>query len=401
MDRVYGNVGVLDIRNTSEEVFKDKIKIGNVGMVLYSKQTSHLLKHISAGNIGSITECEDDVQLIQGKSVLGSESLKDLKSPLRLLVMGKLVIQDNTSIEAFEKGVASLHVSGKILCPSDLLPVVQAKALSLNGKIETYPSGYRLIEKSIRYSKVQLSALEPNSKLAIMGDLGFESDVTPELLKERISSLFVKGKLSAFEGLLSSIQERLHSSSSTLLNMIPNGYEYIADDVFVGTSELLLWSGAKLFFNGSVQFASDVSDKDIANIETFLASDIVYCRESLLPALVKKCDRFKTKFSLYKERLFLNDGQSEITKAYLTQGKGSVSIINHGVLTFDEKISIEDIGEKVDAIKNFGVLMVDDAIMGAIQEKVKEASGPILSNKNEVDSGDSDKAAGNIGVLKL
>jgi hypothetical protein len=98
LSKVYGNIGVLDLRHTQPDAFaNESYSFGNIGTVLYSTETTPLLKNIKAGNIGNFVECETDVHFIQGKMVLGSEALGDLKSPLNLHVMGKLVVLDDVS----------------------------------------------------------------------------------------------------------------------------------------------------------------------------------------------------------------------------------------------------------------------------------------------------------------
>jgi len=398
MERNYGNVGVLDIRDTSEKVFDDDFKIGNIGVVLYSKQTAPLLKHVHAGNIGTSIECNDDFQLIQGKSVLGSETLGDLKNPLRLIVMGKLVVQDDVNAESLEKGIAFLQVFGKLICPSDLLPTLQAKTKNLSGKIETYPSGYRLIEKNLRFDRAQILAFQPGSKLAIFGDVSFDKDLPLQALKERLAGFYVRGNLSIPEHLVEAVQSILHPQAVSALNVIPEGYESVPEDMQISPSDLALWEGAKIYFAGSVRFSSEINEEDLNRLQDFIAKGEVYCRESLLPMIVQKCDRFKTRFVLYKDRLFFNEGQAELSKAFLTQRDGTVTIVNNGMLSFDPKITAEEIRKYVDVIRNSGVLSVANSQMGAVQEKAKESEGPILSNSNE---GEGSPGTGNIGVLKL
>ncbi|MGZ3805845.1 MAG: hypothetical protein ACXVB4_16625 [Pseudobdellovibrionaceae bacterium] len=400
MERNYGNVGVLDIRDTSENVFEDSFMIGNIGVILYSKKTAPFLKHVHAGNIGTSIECEDDVQMVQGKSILGSETLGSLKSPLQLVVIGKLIVKDDVSSEALERGLGFLQVTGKIVCPSDLLPTLQSKAKSLIGKIETYPSGYRLVEKSLRFDKEQLLAIQPGSKLAVFGDVSFDKEIPAKVLKERLAGLFVRGNLSVPENLVDTIQSILFPHGTGNISVIPEGYEAVPEDMQVSASDLSLWEGAKIYFTGSVRFSSDVSETDLNRLQAFMAKEEVYCKESLLPVMVRKCDRFKTRFVLYKDRLFFNEGQAELTKTYLTEGHGSLTIVNRGVLTLDPTITADAIRERIDSIRNSGVLSVTKGQMGAVQEKSKESEGPIITSSGS-DDNDGSPGVGNIGVLKL
>lgn len=399
MERNYGNIGLLDIRSATEKTFEDQFKIGNIGVVIYSKKTAPLLKYVNAGNIGTSIECDEDVQIVQGKTILSSESLGELASPLRLLVMGKLVVQDNLTKDALLKGIDFLHVSGKILCPSDLLPTLQTKAKDLSGKIETYPSGFRLIEKNLHLDNVQVQTFQPNSKLAVFGDVYFHNDISIKSIKNRLAGLYIRGNLMVPEGLIESIHSILHPQSTCQFNVIPDGYEAILEDIQVNPSDLTLWTGAKLYFAGSVRFSPQVNNTDINQIQNFIARKGVICRENLLSAILQKCDRFKTQFTLYKDRLFYNEGQTEISKDYLCEGDGVVTIVNTGMLSFDSLITQEDIRDKIHDIRNSGLLSVAKNKMGAIQDKLIESHGQVIANSNESDS--SSSGTGNIGILKL
>jgi hypothetical protein len=397
MERNYGNVGVLDIRDAEEAVFADDFKIGNIGVVLYSKKTAPLLKHIHAGNIGSSIECDKDIQLVTGKSVLSSQSLGDLASPLRMIVMGKLVVLEDLNAEALNKGIEFLEVSGKLVCPSDLLPIIQTKMRNLSGKIETYPAGYRLIEKNIQFDRTQILALSPKSRLAVFGDVSFDKNIPVQAVKERLAGLFVRGSIHVPEKLLEVLQECLQSHASCQVNVIPDDYEFLPEDMEIGPTELALWQGAKIVFGGALRFSENVKVEDIEHLGAFTAKEAVYCKDSLLATVAKKCDRFKTRFVPYRDRLFLNVGQGELSRTFLTQGEGFLSIVNQGVLTIDPTIGAEEIHQRVDSIRNSGVLMVSDAQMGAVQAKAKESEGPILSSSKE----QGEAGTGNIGVLKL
>ena len=404
MERKYGNVGVLDIRDTSEDVFADQLSFGNIGVILFSKRTAPFLRHIRSGNIGVSQECTDDFQVIQGKSTLTSDAMKDLKSPLNLLVMGKLVIQDEVSAEALAKGVGMVQVIGKILCPSDLLPVLQSKVQSLSGKIDTYPSGYRLVSKSLRLDRTQLLSYPPSSKLAVFGDVIFDANIPKQVLSERLASLYVRGDLSIPETLLETVQPLLHPQMSADIHVIPDGFEPILDDVQVGQSELVIWQGAKLYFAGSVRFSSDVLASDINRLEAFISIGEVFCKESLLSAVVKKCDRFKTRFMLYKDHLLFNEGQTELTIHSFPQSNEKLTVVNNGVINVSPEVSQEILRERLDAIRNSGVIFAAANQLGAIQEKAKDSGGPILVSSaadSDPDFENSGTRVGNVGVLKL
>ena len=86
------NVGVLDMRKASADWFSRPTQFENVGMLVYSPESRHLLAQAAMGNVGVTMEAAIDAQLVQGEVTISAVSLKNRTAPLNLAVMGQVVI---------------------------------------------------------------------------------------------------------------------------------------------------------------------------------------------------------------------------------------------------------------------------------------------------------------------
>ena len=64
--KVIGNVGSLDLRKATEASIAEISRIGNVGAVLYSPETAHLVARLNMGNVGASVEVPEDAKMLAG-----------------------------------------------------------------------------------------------------------------------------------------------------------------------------------------------------------------------------------------------------------------------------------------------------------------------------------------------
>ena len=337
--------------------------------------------------------------MIQGVSEITSTSLNSLSEPLNLMVMGKLLVHKSVTPESFEKGVNSIHVSGKVVCPQSLVPVLQSKAKEVNGKIESYPDDHILQKGGLRMDLDYLGSLVENSKLAIMGDLSIDKDISMNVLQRKLSSLFVKGKLSVFSSCAESVGQVLHQDSPHNIEVIPNEYEIVEEFIRVENSDVELWENKRLYFLEGVEFDKDVEpDLLDVNLLEMKAKEVVYCHLPLKKILAKKCDALKTRIIGYKENLFLNQGQLGLSNSQLEYINGSLTLVNDGVVQIDSEVSGETLVGSIDKVYNYGIIMGSKNQLGVLRSKASVNEGQMVESG---DAGGSDKDVSNAGVLRI
>jgi hypothetical protein len=218
-------------------------------------------------------------------------------------------------------------------------------------------------------------------------------------LLDKIEGLFVKGELSVRENLLHALQNLLHPQANSNMNVIETGFEVISDEIHIQHSDLSVWQDAKILFADTVYFAPDITPEEVGKLGRLIFKKEVFCRELLLAVLVQKCDRFKTRFVAYRDRIFSNSGQAEISKEFLNESE-SVAIHNHGVLKFSPSITAEEISKGLERVRNFGVIQLTTEQRAAVQAKLSnDGSGVIITGQSNFEDEKTD--IDNIGTLKL
>ena len=122
-----GNINILDVRNTAQEVMDNIESIGNVNIILHSRETANLFGQINMGNVNNTIET-------------------DIKSSMFLCVMGQLVIEPDVPVKDIQDKLSGLILMGQLLCPENLVGLVDAKSLLMMAQKSSYqPIGHTVI----------------------------------------------------------------------------------------------------------------------------------------------------------------------------------------------------------------------------------------------------------------
>ena len=184
---ITGNVGVLDLRRTSEKAYTALDVTGNVGIVLYSRGTVGLLgQGEMTGNVGTMIEVEPDAEVRLGETELTCDYFKGREAPLKLVVVGELRVSPDLPVEDIGNGLGSLVVTGDLICPSPALGAVQAKLRSLVGTTVVDDSGDQVILGNLNLDQPYLHALSDNSTLVVLGKLSLVDVAPNELLVQKL-----------------------------------------------------------------------------------------------------------------------------------------------------------------------------------------------------------------------
>ena len=159
--RTIGNLGILDIRKASEESVTAIGTVGNIGTVLYSPETAHLMGHLGGviGNLGKAIEVSSAARVLQGDTEFTQGYLKGKAAPVDLVVAGRVVVVRDVPVEEIESGLGELTVTGDLICPANLVEAVQSKIHHLGGSVVAYPPGARLAFGEISLDDLLLGSL--------------------------------------------------------------------------------------------------------------------------------------------------------------------------------------------------------------------------------------------------
>lgn len=393
------NIGVLDLRSATEKSVEAVERIDNVGSIICSPETSHLIPKISIGNIGSTTVISDEYEMITGKIEITGESLGKLSKPLFLYITGSVVIKDDVRFEDAEKNIGGLIVIGKIVCPEKLVPAIQSRVVNHTGKLLSYPAGAKFINGQCTLNDAFLSSLEPSSFLFISGKLKATGKIDGALFKERVARIELAGKSVIAEENYELLSLKLTDASKC--EVIPRDFIHIEDDIEIDSVSIKKFTRSKIYTGNSIMFRDDVTTQMLeSHISAIKTTGIIICKQELRELVVALCEGYSPKVIHYSGRLVIIDQEYELDPAELEFSDCKVAFLVRGELRVADDLAPELILDKIESIDNFGTIEAGRRQIGAIKNRLRTNEGEIV-NVEKSENADDNTCMSNAGYLKL
>ena len=258
--KAIGNVGILDIREAKEEALGGIGAIGNVGMILYSPATAGWVTRLKAGNVGCTLQVPAGASVMTGTETWSRTSIEG-KEPLRLVVTGKLLLHPHVPRESLERNLESLAVVGEVTSPDHLAGVIRARARDVTGRLTAYPwvEGGLFFADKVTLDGSFLEDLEEGSDIVALGGVSAPEVLDDELLRSKVSSLYIGGRLHCREENLAVLRSRLHARSpSPRTTAVPAGFEAVEGRLRLDMAALGSLPGRRLYCTGLVEVAAEV-----------------------------------------------------------------------------------------------------------------------------------------------
>jgi len=394
---IIGNVGILDLRNSTEKSIQQIKSIGNVGIAIVSTSTLPLLHQLPLGNLGMVIEIKEGYQLYTETLEINQAFLETLDPSLRALTADEVVIAYDVEAELLKEKIEDIEYCGDVSVPHHLYGAVQSVMTSGGGKMKTYDQD---AEKPIHKKGVFkltpsfLESLKKPTTLNVKGILQVDERVTEDQLVH-VKELQVKGVIELREHMVAHLSPLISQSSSAQMTVIPDDYTVIDRALRMKEKQLQSWKQKKLYTEHPLYMNAlkrDTIERSICNIHS--SSFIVTSSESedLLYEIVDTLDSeilaidepylVVEKNELWDETAFLNLQEAVV-----------VIVVNGGELTFAENVTADMIRERIDTIYHFGTLIAPKEIQLTIKQKLEINEGKLQSEKEE--------GTGNVGVLKL
>ena len=410
--KTIGNVGTLDIRTASEATIAEIEKVGNVGMVLYSPETAPLFTRLNIDNMGMSVEASVDAQVINGQLEIDSDYLKSLDEPVELLVLGQLIIKPDVQAEEIEKGLDKLVVCGLVLCPEDLLGAVRAKLRDFEGQLLPYSESFKFVMGKVDLDETYLQGLDDGAELLIMGKVDVPQVLDDELLRRKIASLQVMGKISCREENLPTLRSLLKEMGGQVkISAVPAGFEPVDGHIALDGLALKNLPGRKLYCTGEVQITGEVDAVALDEaLEALQVTGLLICPAALQEVVAQKCDVLKTRTVFYEGELWLVDDAMDLLASRFDFLEGKATLVVRDLLTIDPEIDPQMLAERLDKVHNFETIRCTPGQMGAVQARMGIDEGTLIdSTKKEEEEKEKEKEKekkeenkiGNVGHLKL
>jgi len=133
---VIKNVGVLNLKDITEEEI-EKIKgIQNIGVLIVPEKFMGRISAKMTKNVGVIVPYVEGMRLYIGKTGISADTLKNLKEPIAILQAGKLVFEEDVTPELIQEKIKDYRNYGKTVVPPNAYGALMSKCSENMGKID-------------------------------------------------------------------------------------------------------------------------------------------------------------------------------------------------------------------------------------------------------------------------
>ena len=404
--KLISDVGILDIRQVSEDTIDSIDRIENVGMILHSRETAHLVGRIkSVSNIGSAAELSVDFRPIMGEITCDKGYFNSLTEPVHLAVFGQIKVEAEVTVEDIQQGLGGLAVMGQVFCPSHLVGAIHSKLALLKGEVVTYDEASRIEHGNLVLDSVYLSSLGRATNLMVLGSLRLPDILDNGLLDEKIKSLRVHGTVICHEENVSALLKLREPGPGGKVTIIPAGHQYFDRPIRLDGASLASLQNPRLFCRERV-LVSDGLDPELLDdhLEALVCEDIVLCPEPLSEVIHRKCDVLQTTVVTYEPPLWLVQDEETLYPSQFDYLQGNQTVVVTGTLRISADLKPELLAERIATVHNMGTIIGSPDQLGAIQSRLGARDGVLLETVQKDDADEvpsSEHTIGNIGYLAL
>ena len=379
-----GNVNLLDMRKATEASIASIKQIGNINLVLYTRETAGLITKLSTGNINEMVELPADADVLQstGENIINKDRFKGLAAPQYLLMVGQTIIEPDVMTEDVEKGLSRLISIGQLAYPEHLTSVIQSRS-RIVGQVRIYPAFAHTHFKSLILDQKYLNSLPDGSDVAVVGGVKAPQVLPNDLLERKIRKLFVSDEITCHEENAQAIQARLTRGSGEVV-IIPAGFALVEKSLQLDSSILEFLPARKLYCTERVVIAADV---DTGTLDKYL--DAIQSREAIISplalksTLTKKCNLFDTRVIFYEGELMLIDDSRQLKAARFSNMRGKGTLVVTGELKIDPAVTPQMIADHVVKVHNLGRIACTPEQMAVIESLLGLREGE-LADSTEV-----------------
>ncbi|MDE2867431.1 MAG: hypothetical protein OXR64_01490 [Chloroflexota bacterium] len=402
--RTIKNVGVLDMRKATTESFSRPTHFENVGMLVYSPESRHLLAQAAMGNVGVTLEASTDAQLVQGEVTISAVSLKNRTAPLSLVVMGQVVIAEDVKADVLEEGLGELAALGVVICPERLAGTVQSKLTSQMGGVKTYRGGdlLSLVTERLVLDDAFLRSLPDASQVVAVGSVDAWAILPNELIARKIESLEVMGgKVRCRGENAEAIHAVLDQSMGATVRAVPVGFTPMRRLLRLNRTTLGMLPSRRVYCPETVIVGDDIEAEDLQGaLEALVAEDLLICPARLQAAIGAICKLADSKPIFYEGELWLIGTVETLRPSRFDFLKGKATLVVTGVLQIDCDVDPTTLYERLHAVHNFGVISCTPDQQAALRARLEIDAGA-FSETTESEEDEGSPGMQNIGVLTL
>jgi hypothetical protein len=372
----------LDLRKATAESVSNIRGVGNVNVVLYTPETAGLLTRLNIGNMNASAEIPSDqkVDVVTGQTTYKKEHFEHLEGPLFPVVMGQVIIDPGVTPEMVLKGFSGIVVLGQLVAPEPLAGALQSRVRSVSGEFKTYPVLKQTFTGGVEMTERWLLGLEDGAEVGILGSLAVPKIIPNDLIEQKITRLFVLGKIACHEENAGVIQDRLMQGSGPL-KVIPAGFEVVEKPLTLDAMLLEALPVRKLLCKEIVLIGADVTPALLdEHLDALHSEELILCPSGLRSVLLKKCDPLKDQLVFFDGLLCLIKDQETLRASFFDNMEGPVTLVVVGDLTIDAVVDPAVLAARLVKVHNQGVIHCTPQQMGVVRSRLGLQDGVLLDS---------------------
>ena len=397
MSKRIGNVGVLNLLNATAESVKSAGRIGNIGAVLYRAGQGHVLTSLSAGNIGATVEVPDGYSYYDGLLEIDRAYLESLNKPLKLVVIGSVLIKEDVTADLLDRDELELIVHGDIYSPATLKGAVSQRFSGGSRKVKSYSGELRLENGNFILSNAFLESMERPVYLKVNGKLELPKELDLGLFNEKVANIEVNGLVQLCEEQETAFYKKAGSAVKGSIEVIPSCFERLKKTFRLNNRSIRSMQGRNVYTKKPILFETDVRREKAEEIGEIHSSSFIVCNEELEDIMYRKLAKLETEVLSYADNFIFIEGDQEWSEAQLQAIEQPAAVIVEGKLTFAEDVKPASVKDKIATLDLFGEIQTDSAeVRAALQTKLRANEG-LVSEIRET----GENNLQNIGELSL
>ncbi len=388
------NIGVLDIRQATDEILESCKSIVNIGFLLGTETTLKKLQPCELADIGLTLRVPDDVPLVLRDQAFTIDDayLNSLTEPTMILVNGNCLFQTE-NLDSLDNKLYDILVNGNTYCPSSIKGKLSTMG-RFNGRMIAFEPGATFIDKTLNLTESLLFRLPQKTstpKLRAM-DPKLTANVETFESIEVLDSCWIE------RGLFQTWRDKLQVDFSTELQLLDAPIRYHHSDETMQIQELSNISESTLAVDGTLTILGEIPDLSL-NVKA-ICCDTLRAKESTIEEL-KPLLAPGVSVETLESNKKKNHGKMVLTATQLTSLDAPMSMKNYGALVFDESVTPEIVKKGIAQIENYGVVKGPEAILTILAEKTVKNYGKLKPLEMNLAAKTETYTYENIGYLVL
>jgi len=384
--RRFGNINVLDLRNATPESMDTIESVGNINVLIHSRETANLVGRMHAGNINTTVETAIKTPIVSrhGQVIIDKDYFKGQMEPVFMCMMGQLVIEPDVPAQDIQDKLSGLIMMGQLLCPDDLAGLVSSKILTLMGQKSSYqPIGHTVMGQ-LNLDDTYLNGLEDGAAVTVLGELNAKKVVDNDLLKKKIARLAVVGEVMCHEENAAALQSRMDHPAEHV-RTIPAGFELVERSLTLDANLIELLPAKSLFCNERLVIAADVTGAMLDTaIEKLVCQQMILCPVGLKTVLAKKANLLETRVVFYEGPLWLVEDHLELKTPRLATIKAPSTLVVTGEVEIDPGVAADLLSAKLLKVHNFGRISATPEQLAVLENLLGAREGS-LEDSTEIE----------------